>query len=598
MSENYLPLFRKYRPQKFSDLVGQENLVKALTNAIELKRIANAYLFCGPRGTGKTSSARILAKSLNCIEGPTVEPCQKCASCESITNATGVDVIEIDAATNRGVEGAEDLIEQVHYAPVSGKYKIFIIDEVHMLTAAAFNALLKTFEEPPENVIFILATTEPHKVIETIVSRCQRFDFRRITVDDIVKRLKEISELENINIDEEALFTIAKNVSGGMRDSLALLDQVSILGAKEKITKETIEELLGKVTFDKLINLLDLIVSQDIEAAISLVGQIYEKGSEPRNLCENFLEFLRNVLIVINSKEPKDAIKFTTLNTSDIEVILGKNYDSSLCSKILDIAIEYYKEIKTAQNPYLWVELMIIKSAKANSQLTYAPQKTQQKAQEVNVQIEKPKVQEPKVEPKVQVQAEPIQNEPVKEEIQEIKEEPEEQEQRIETPSPINTQSAGDEITIWSNIVNSIESVPAKFFYSGMGKLIEISENKIVLGFINQNVIAQAKSDLKHKALIEGEKKAFGGKYIFEFVQLSENIKPLEGANIKPQIKQEPKQKADTSFKKPQENSQATEQDTLEEQENHKKVIDTSTYSPKIKDMLEALQNIKCNKLT
>lgn len=588
MSENYLPLFRKYRPQKFSDLVGQENLVKALTNAIELKRIANAYLFCGPRGTGKTSSARILAKSLNCVEGPTVEPCQKCASCESITNATGVDVIEIDAATNRGVEGAEDLIEQVHYAPVSGKYKIFIIDEVHMLTAAAFNALLKTFEEPPENVIFILATTEPHKVIETIVSRCQRFDFRRITVDDIVKRLKEISELENINIDEEALFTIAKNVSGGMRDSLALLDQVSILGAKEKITKETIEELLGKVTFDKLINLLDLIVSQDIEAAISLVGQIYEKGSEPRNLCENFLEFLRNVLIVINSKEPKDAIKFTTLNTSDIEVILGKNYDSSLCSKILDIAIEYYKEIKTAQNPYLWVELMIIKSAKANSQLTYAPQKTQQKAQEVNVQIEKPKVQEPKVEPKVQVQAEQIQKEPVREEIQEIKEEPEEQEQRIETPNPINTQSAGDEITIWSNIVNSIESVPAKFFYSGMGKLIEISENKIVLGFINQNVIAQAKSDLKHKALIEGEKKAFGGKYIFEFVQLSENIKPLEGANIKPQIKQEPKQKADTSFKKPQENSQATEQDTLEEQENHKKVIDTSTYSPKIKDMLEA----------
>lgn len=588
MSENYLPLFRKYRPQKFSDLVGQENLVKALTNAIELKRIANAYLFCGPRGTGKTSSARILAKSLNCVEGPTVEPCQKCASCESITNATGVDVIEIDAATNRGVEGAEDLIEQVHYAPVSGKYKIFIIDEVHMLTAAAFNALLKTFEEPPENVIFILATTEPHKVIETIVSRCQRFDFRRITVDDIVKRLKEISELENINIDEEALFTIAKNVSGGMRDSLALLDQVSILGAKEKITKETIEELLGKVTFDKLTNLLDLIVAQDIEAAISLVGQIYEKGSEPRNLCENFLEFLRNVLIVINSKEPKDAIKFTTLNTSDIEVILGKNYDSSLCSKILDIAIEYYKEIKTAQNPYLWVELMIIKSAKANSQLTYAPQKTQQKAQEVNVQIEKPKVQEPKVELKVQVQAEPIQKEPVKEEIQEIKEEPEEQEQKIETPSPINTQSAGDEITIWSNIVNSIESVPAKFFYSGMGKLIEISENKIVLGFINQNVIAQAKSDLKHKALIEGEKKAFGGKYIFEFVQLSENIKPLEGANIKPQIKQEPKQKADTSFKKPQENSQATEQDTAQEQENHKKVIDTSTYSPKIKDMLEA----------
>ena len=241
MEQNYLPLFRKYRPQSFENVVGQESLVKALSNAIELNRIANAYLFCGPRGTGKTSTARILAKSLNCEHGPTLTPCQKCASCVDITNTSGLDVIEIDAASNRGIQDAKDLIAQVQYAPINGKYKIFIIDEVHMLSNDAFNALLKTFEEPPKNVIFILATTEPHKVLETIVSRCQRFDLRRITTDDIVKRLKEISELENIKISNDALFTIAKNVSGVLRYSLALLDQVSILGTKEEISKDLIE---------------------------------------------------------------------------------------------------------------------------------------------------------------------------------------------------------------------------------------------------------------------------------------------------------------------------------------------------------------------
>ena len=265
MEQNYLPLFRKYRPQSFKDVVGQESLVKALSNAIELNRIANAYLFCGPRGTGKTSSARILAKSLNCEHGPTLTPCQECASCKDITNATGLDVIEIDAASNRGIQDARELISKVQYAPINGKYKIFIIDEVHMLSNDAFNALLKTFEEPPKNVIFILATTEPHKVLETIVSRCQRFDLRRITTEDIIKKLREISDIENIKITQEALFTIAKNVSGGLRDSLALLDQVSILGLKDEITKEMIEDLLGKVNFDVLLNLLKDINDENIE---------------------------------------------------------------------------------------------------------------------------------------------------------------------------------------------------------------------------------------------------------------------------------------------------------------------------------------------
>ena len=566
MSENYLPLFRKYRPQSFKDLVGQENLVKALTNAIELNRIAHAYLFCGPRGTGKTSSARIFAKSLNCVEGPTVEPCQKCASCIDITNATGMDVIEIDAATNRGVEGAEDLIAQVHYAPVSGKYKIFIIDEVHMLTATAFNALLKTFEEPPENVIFILATTEPHKVLETIVSRCQRFDFRRITVDDITKRLREISDIENIKITDDALFCIAKNVSGGLRDSLALLDQVSILGAKEEITKDTIEELLGKVTFDRLIKLLDLIIEGDIEKSLELIDDIYLKGSEPRNLCENFMEFLRNIIITLSAKEPQNVTKFSALTKEDIQTIVAKNYDKNLVSDILNTAIEYFKEVKFATNPYLWVELMVIEAARIKN----APKKV-----EIQPEI---KVQKQEVKTVVQPQ------EPKKEVIQEPKEIVQGQPQETKEQVQIQAQS-GSEFDIWSAIVNSIESVPAKFFYSGMAKLVEIDDNRIILGFINQNVITQAKSELKHKALIDGEKRAFGGKYIFEFVQLGGDIKPLEGAIVKPVVKPQIKPQIQKE-EKPVEHSTQEDSEPIEQKVQSK--VNMSTYSPKVQEMLEA----------
>ena len=625
MSEKYLPLFRKYRPQTFCDLVGQENLVKALTNAIELNRIAPAYLFCGPRGTGKTSSARIFAKSLNCEKGPTVNPCQKCASCIDITNAAGMDVIEIDAATNRGVEGAEDLIAQVHYAPVSGKYKIFIIDEVHMLTSTAFNALLKTFEEPPENVVFILATTEPHKVLETIVSRCQRFDFRRITVDDIVKRLKEISQIEKIKITDDALFTIAKNVSGGLRDSLALLDQVSILGAREEITKETIEELLGKVTFDKLLALLDNIVSSDIENSLKLVDEIYTKGSEPRNLCENFLEFLRNVIIILNAKNPHDVIKFTSLSSVDVDKVLEKKYNPKLCQKILGIVIEYYKEVKFATNPYLWVELTIICASRANEILEAPPVGEAVQVQKNAAQMQgiKQVSAESLKASSVPAKNAPITNE-IKNEVRQSNEtsEPvldvnnlnkeEQDKQNIEAAVFDDAKSAvcntENLVEIWSNIVNSIESVPAKFFYSGMAKLVELDDNRIILGFINHNVIAQAKSELKHKALIDAEQKVYGGRYSFEFVQLGGNIKPLEGADIKPVVKQQPKaeqkaqQKTDPSSSYSQStpdsasNGAEDTQNTIEDSKNaysnqtpnEENGLNQALYSPKVKEMLEA----------
>ena len=260
MSGNYVPLYRKYRPQTLDKLVGQEHIKKTLTSAIELGKIAHAFLFTGPRGTGKTSTARILAKSLNCKNGPTIHPCGECESCRDITNSVPIDVIEIDAASNRKVEDTQSILEKIQYVPVNGRYKIYIIDEVHMLTNHAFNALLKTLEEPPENVIFILATTEVHKVLDTIKSRCQRFDFRRITTDDIVKHLRYISDEEKINISDDALFTIAKNSAGGMRDSISLLDQLSLLGVSKQVTSEDVNAILGRISFDILNKLSSKII--------------------------------------------------------------------------------------------------------------------------------------------------------------------------------------------------------------------------------------------------------------------------------------------------------------------------------------------------
>ena len=296
MGENYVPLYRKYRPQTLDTLVGQEHIKKTLASAIELGKISHAFLFTGPRGTGKTSTARILAKSLNCKNGPTLHPCGECESCKDITNSIPIDVIEIDAASNRKVEDTQNILEKIQYVPVLGKYKIYIIDEVHMLTNHAFNALLKTLEEPPENVIFILATTEVHKVLDTIKSRCQRFDFRRITTEDIVKHLRYIADEEKIKITDDALLSIAKNSAGGMRDSISLLDQLSLLGVSKEITTDDVNSVLGRISFDILHKLSDKIISSSPNAAIEVLNEICNSGNEPLQILTNLSEYFKNLL--------------------------------------------------------------------------------------------------------------------------------------------------------------------------------------------------------------------------------------------------------------------------------------------------------------
>lgn len=362
MSGQYIPLYRKYRPKNLQEVVGQEHIKKALENAINLNKISHAYLFTGPRGTGKTSIARILAKSLNCQQGPTLTPCEVCPSCVDIKNSTPMDVIEIDAASNRKVEDAQNILEKIQYVPVNGKYKIYIIDEVHMLTNHAFNALLKTLEEPPENVIFILATTEPQKVLETITSRCQRFDFRRITTDDIINHLKSIAKTEKIKIDNDALFTIAKNAAGGMRDSLALLDQVSVLDGGKTITSEDVNRLLGRLSFDMLNEMSENILQSKPQDAIELLEKIYNSGNEPIQILTNLLGYFKNLLIVKSCKGEELLIGLTQLNASQIHILKpqSENLDTHQITFLIEKIVYYIKELKTTTNQHLWLEIAII----------------------------------------------------------------------------------------------------------------------------------------------------------------------------------------------------------------------------------------------
>lgn len=312
----YIVLARKWRPQTFEEVVGQEHITRTLRNAILTKKVAHAYLFAGPRGIGKTTTARLLAKALNCVNGPTVKPCNKCSSCQEITDSISLDVLEIDGASNRGIDEIRSLRENVKFAPSRDRFKIYIIDEVHMLTQEAFNALLKTLEEPPEHVKFIFATTLPHKVLLTILSRCQRFDFRRIAVLELMGRLKLIAKEEGLKVEEKALFAMARGAEGSMRDALSILDQLASFSAGEKIVEEEVNAILGMVEEERFLDLTKAMIKGDTLRAVELVDAIIGEGKDPRLFCANLIEHFRNMLMLKVGGEgvelvdlPEDSIK-------------------------------------------------------------------------------------------------------------------------------------------------------------------------------------------------------------------------------------------------------------------------------------------------
>lgn len=514
MNEGYLPLYRKYRPQKLDDIVGQAHIKKALSNAIKLNKIAHAYLFTGPRGTGKTSTARILAKSLNCVNGPTVTPCEKCESCISITNTVPIDVIEMDAASNRSVDDAREILEKVNYAPVHGKYKIYIIDEVHMLTDQAFNALLKTLEEPPKNVIFILATTEAHKVLPTIISRCQRFDFKRITTEDIIEHLRKISDKEGLKITDGALAVIAKSSAGGMRDSLSLLDQVSSMGGQEEITEEDINNLLGRLSFDSLSKLSDFIIKSDGASAISELEKIYNDGNEPIQILTNLLLHFKNMLIV-KTCDKKSALELTNLSKEQVESLIKtveqveKHQIVFLINKVSD----YIKEMKQTTNQQLWLEVALIDLANLadNTKLedlenrllrleggqvqparatVQAPVHHAQPVPHVHEHVqekhEQPKtVQENYVEPVVEHKE--VSAEPAK--VAEAPTQSVHNETQQPQPPQQQISQGGDNLSkLWLDAINVLvgNDAPKRAALKGMAGVVEYNGNEIVLAVKNQ----------------------------------------------------------------------------------------------------------------
>lgn len=349
----YQALYRTYRPKKFSDVVGQNVIVRTLQNAILNNKVAHAYLFSGPRGTGKTSIAKIFAKAVNCERGPNFEPCGECETCRLIEDGHISDVVEIDAASNNGVDEIRDLRDKVNYMPSYAKFKVYIIDEVHMLTQAAFNALLKTLEEPPSHVIFILATTEPNKVIPTILSRCQRFDFRGISISDIEKKLFEIRTKEDIKITDEAIKEIASKAEGGLRDAISLLDQ-TISFSDEEVTLDDVYQVSGSVSKDNLLKLLDFIKNKDTSNALSLLNEIIEDGKEIAKIIADLIALLRDVLI---EKNIAFDIERSTSYLKDIAL----GYSNDRLFFYLDILNETQNSIKWTMQKRAYLELAIIK---------------------------------------------------------------------------------------------------------------------------------------------------------------------------------------------------------------------------------------------
>ena len=518
MNNNYIPLYRKYRPQAIEQIVGQEHIKKALANAIQMDRISHAYLFTGPRGTGKTSTARIFAKSLNCEKGPSISPCNECENCKNITNSIPIDVIEIDAASNRSVNDADEIIQKVALAPVQSRYKIYIIDEVHMLTNQAFNALLKTLEEPPKNVIFILATTEVHKALDTIKSRCQRFDFKRITTDDITKHLRYISDSEKINITDEALAYIAQNSAGGMRDSIALLDQLSVLNSTDSaISVDDINNLLGRLSFSALTDLFSAIAESNQNNALSVLNDIYNQGNEPAQILSNLLEYLRNALILKSVGDVDNTV--VQLNKEQSATLKEKlnTIEAHQLVSLIDKCAEYIKELKLTSNPKLWLDVAILDMSNLTQNTKLEELQKRISALEsgeapkimVNTSpyntppapVKKPEIMKPEA-PKPAPKPQPAQVSKSTVTEDEVLAEP------VPMSKPANPNSLK---ALWAKLLENVSSFPSRAILKQQAIPVKITQDEVIITIKNSNWLKQfGPEGSKHSFIVDASNSLFG----------------------------------------------------------------------------------------
>ena len=357
---SYTALYRKFRPSEFGDVKGQEHIVTTLQNQIKANRIGHAYLFCGTRGTGKTTAAKIFARAVNCEHPVDGSPCGECAMCRSIAAGTSMNVIEIDAASNNGVDNIREIKEEVTYRPTEGRYKVYIIDEVHMLSSGAFNALLKTLEEPPEYVIFILATTEVHKIPVTIMSRCQHYDFRRISIDTISDRLNELMEAEQVEVEDKAIRYIAKAADGSMRDALSLLDQCIAFYLGQKLTYDNVLEVLGAVDTDVFSRLLRNIIRRNVPAVLDTVEELVMQGRELLQLSVDFTWYLRNLLLVKTSDMPADVLDVSTENLAQLKEE-AEMIEADVLLRYIRIFSELTEQLRYATQKRVLLEVTLIK---------------------------------------------------------------------------------------------------------------------------------------------------------------------------------------------------------------------------------------------
>ena len=521
--KQYQPLYLKYRPQTLGELVGQDVVSKTLSNALEYNKIVHAYLFCGPRGTGKTSTARILAKSLNCEKGVSVNPCGKCTNCSGIMNGNSLDVIEIDAASHRKVEDAEDLTNRVNLGTYGARYKIYIIDEVHMLTDHAFNALLKTIEEPPKNVIFILATTEEYKVIPTIISRCQKLDFKPIYKDQLEQRIRSLAESEKINIDQTIVSFISKRSLGCLRDAISLLDQISVLQIDNKpIDPKEVFELFGSVDRAALYNLTEAILSFDQKKSIDLAESLVKSGKDISELFKGLLELiidLSKAKIDSNFKESLSKELSSTLTTLDkvtqehlLKIIQRLQDSQSKLRFAISQELQFMVEIMSMLDKDFLVSVTELnervnrledpKNQRAkeptNSQANETPAKSARSTEAETKREAHPEEQQaPSPKPQTPQNTEPQKNGTPK---------------TVSEPIVLQDSGTTELDTLWRNIVGLIESNPTKTLLNqSESYLLNLSAQVIEIGLSKDMFLPRLEKDQKKQEMILKATKAASG---------------------------------------------------------------------------------------